>query len=95
VCSKIEKPQAVARIDEIMDITDSIMVARGRPRRRDAAGKGCRASRSSSRAARRRAGKPVVVATQMLEIDDHQSGGRPAPEVLGRREPRCSRAPTP
>ncbi len=47
VMAKIEKPQAVARIDEIMDLTDAIMVARGdlgvkcRWRR-------CRASRNSS-----------------------------------------------
>src|SRR5262249_21941224 len=29
VMAKIEKPQAVARLDEILDITDSLMVARG------------------------------------------------------------------
>ena len=29
VMAKIEKPQAVARLDEIMDLTDAIMVARG------------------------------------------------------------------
>ena len=49
VMAKIEKPQAVVRLDEIIDLTDALMVARGdlgveMPLRR------CRASRSSSRA---------------------------------------------
>jgi pyruvate kinase len=66
VCSKIEKPQAVARIDEIMDITDSIMVARGDLGVEMPLEKVPGIQKQLTRGARR-AGKPVVVATQMLE----------------------------
>jgi pyruvate kinase len=66
VMAKIEKPQAVNRLDEIMDITDALMVARGdlgveMPLERVPG-----VQKQITRAARR-AGKPVVVATQMLE----------------------------
>ena len=64
--SKIEKPQAVARLQEIVDLSDAIMVARGDlgvempiesvPGIQKQIVRMCR-----------RAGKPVVVATQMLE----------------------------
>jgi pyruvate kinase len=66
VCSKIEKPQAVARIDEIMDFTDSIMVARGDLGVEMPLEKVPGIQKQLTRGARR-AGKPVVVATQMLE----------------------------
>ena len=64
--SKIEKPKALERLDEILELSDALMVARGDlgvelpletvPGRQ----------KKITRAARR-AGKPVVVATQMLE----------------------------
>jgi pyruvate kinase len=66
VLAKIEKPAALQRIDEILEIADALMVARGDlgvelpleqvPGRQ----------KQMTRIARR-AGKPVVVATQMLE----------------------------
>jgi pyruvate kinase len=66
VLAKIEKPQALARIDEIIDLSDAIMVARGDlgvempleavPGIQKQIVRRCR-----------KAGKPVVVATQMLE----------------------------
>ncbi|MBL4731640.1 MAG: pyruvate kinase [Rhizobiaceae bacterium] len=66
IMSKIEKPQAVARLQEIVDLSDAIMVARGDlgvempiesvPGIQKQIVRMCR-----------RAGKPVVVATQMLE----------------------------
>jgi len=64
--SKIEKPQAIERIDEIIELSDALMVARGDlgvelpiemvPGIQKRLTRACR-----------RAGKPVVVATQMLE----------------------------
>ena len=64
--SKIEKPQAIERIDEIIELSDALMVARGDlgvempieavPGIQKRLTRACRA-----------AGKPVVVATQMLE----------------------------
>jgi len=66
VMAKIEKPKALERLDEILELADALMVARGDlgvelpletvPGRQ----------KEIIRAARR-AGKPVVVATQMLE----------------------------
>lgn len=66
ILSKIEKPQAVARLDEIIELSDAIMVARGDlgvempletvPGLQKRIVRACRKS-----------GKPVVVATQMLE----------------------------
>jgi len=66
VMAKIEKPQAVTRLAEIMDFTDALMVARGdlgveMPLERVPG-----IQKQITRGARR-AGKPVVVATQMLE----------------------------
>jgi pyruvate kinase len=66
VMAKIEKPQAVIRIDEIMDLTDAIMVARGDLGVEMPLEKVPGIQKQLTRAARR-AGKPVVVATQMLE----------------------------
>lgn len=66
VLIKIEKPQAVACLDQLIDLTDAVMVARGdlgvEMPTEDVPGiqkkivRGCR-----------RIGKPVIVATQMLE----------------------------
>jgi pyruvate kinase len=64
--AKIEKPQAVTRIDEIIDLTDAIMVARGDLGVEMPLEKVPGIQKQLTRAARR-AGKPVVVATQMLE----------------------------
>jgi pyruvate kinase len=66
VMAKIEKPQAVRRLDEIMDLADALMVARGdlgveMPLER-VPGVQKQMTREG-----RRTGKPVVVATQMLE----------------------------
>jgi pyruvate kinase len=64
--SKIEKPQAIERIEEIIELSDALMVARGDlgvempletvPGLQKQLIRACR-----------KAGKPVVVATQMLE----------------------------
>ncbi|MBV8795457.1 MAG: pyruvate kinase, partial [Hyphomicrobiales bacterium] len=66
VMAKIEKPQAVQRIEEIMAVADALMVARGdlgveMPLERVPG-----IQKTLTRLARR-LGKPVVVATQMLE----------------------------
>jgi pyruvate kinase len=66
VMAKIEKPAAVSRLDEIMDVTDAIMVARGDLGVEMPLEKVPGIQKQLTRAARR-AGKPVVVATQMLE----------------------------
>jgi pyruvate kinase len=64
--SKIEKPQAVARLPEIIELSDAIMVARGdlgvEVPLENVPGIQKRITRAG-----RKAGKPVIVATQMLE----------------------------
>ncbi|MBX3505847.1 MAG: pyruvate kinase [Parvibaculum sp.] len=66
VLAKIEKPQALAHLDEIIEISDAIMVARGdlgvELPLEQVPGWQKRLTRAA-----RRSGKPVVVATQMLE----------------------------
>ncbi|MCC6917675.1 MAG: pyruvate kinase [Alphaproteobacteria bacterium] len=66
VMAKIEKPQALERLNDILDMADGIMIARGdlgvELPLEDVPGK----QKLINRAARK-AGKPVVVATQMLE----------------------------
>src|SRR5467141_1000123 len=66
VMAKIEKPQAVTRLGEILDIADALMVARGDLGVEMPLEKVPGVQKQMTRAARR-AGKPVVVATQMLE----------------------------
>jgi pyruvate kinase len=66
IMSKIEKPQAIARLSEIIELSDALMVARGDlgvelPLERVPG-----LQKQITRGARQ-AGKPVVVATQMLE----------------------------
>ncbi|HEX7775724.1 MAG TPA: pyruvate kinase [Parvibaculum sp.] len=66
VLAKIEKPQALVHLDEIIDMADALMVARGdlgvELPLEQVPGWQKRITRAA-----RRAGKPVVVATQMLE----------------------------
>src|SRR5688572_23334371 len=66
LCAKIEKPQAIHRLDEIIELSDGVMVARGdlgvelRPEEVPPLQK-------KIVNATRLTGKPVIVATQMLE----------------------------
>jgi pyruvate kinase len=64
--SKIEKPQAVTRLDEIIELSDALMVARGDLGVEMPLEAVPGIQKRITRAARK-AGKPVVVATQMLE----------------------------
>ncbi|RDI57148.1 pyruvate kinase [Microvirga subterranea] len=66
VMAKLEKPQAITRLDEIMEISDAVMVARGDLGVEMPLEKVPGIQKRIVRAARR-LGKPVVVATQMLE----------------------------
>ncbi|HLH89226.1 MAG TPA: pyruvate kinase [Xanthobacteraceae bacterium] len=66
VMAKIEKPQAVARLEDILDVTDALMVARGDLGVEMPLEKVPGVQKQITRAARA-SGKPVVVATQMLE----------------------------
>src|SRR6266513_4811197 len=66
VMAKIEKPQAVTRLGEILDLVDALMVARGDLGVEMPLEKVPGVQKQITRTARR-AGKPVVVATQMLE----------------------------
>lgn len=66
VMSKLEKPQAIERLDEIMELSDALMVARGdlgvEMPLEVVPGLQKRITRLA-----RKLGKPVVIATQMLE----------------------------
>lgn len=66
ILSKIEKPQAIQRLDEIMEISDALMVARGDLGVEMPLEKVPGLQKRITRTARR-LGKPVVIATQMLE----------------------------
>jgi pyruvate kinase len=66
VLSKIEKPQALAELDAIIEASDAVMVARGDLGVELAAEDVPSWQRKIVEASRAR-GKPVVVATQMLE----------------------------
>ena len=66
VMAKIEKPQAINRLGEIIDLADALMVARGDLGVEMPLEKVPSLQKQMTRMARR-AGKPVVIATQMLE----------------------------
>ena len=66
IMSKIEKPQAVTRLAEIIELSDALMVARGDLGVEMPLEAVPGIQKQITRLARR-AGKPVVVATQMLE----------------------------
>ena len=66
VMAKIEKPQAVTRLSEIMDLADALMVARGDLGVEMPLEKVPGVQKQMTRMGRT-TGKPVVVATQMLE----------------------------
>ncbi len=66
IMAKIEKPQAVQRLDAIIEASDALMVARGDLGVEMPLEKVPGTQKRITRAARRQ-GKPVVVATQMLE----------------------------
>ncbi len=70
VMAKIEKPQAVQRLDEILEISDALMVARGDLGVEMPLETVPGIQKQIIRAGRR-TGKPVVVATQMLESMVH------------------------
>ncbi|MCL6741955.1 pyruvate kinase [Sphingomonas sp. RB56-2] len=64
--AKIEKPQAIERLGEILELADAVMVARG-DLGVELPPEGVPPLQNKIVAAARQAGKPVVVATQMLE----------------------------
>jgi pyruvate kinase len=66
IMSKIEKPQAIERIEEIIELSDALMVARGDLGVEMPLEAVPGIQKQLIRACRRQ-GKPVVVATQMLE----------------------------
>ena len=66
ILAKIEKPQAVARLNEIIELSDALMVARGDLGVEMPLEAVPGIQKQITRACRK-AGKPVVVATQMLE----------------------------
>jgi len=66
VMAKIEKPQAVRRLDDILELADALMVARGDLGVEMPLEKVPGVQKQMTRMARS-VGKPVVIATQMLE----------------------------
>jgi len=66
VMAKIEKPQAIQRLDEILAVSDAVMVARGDLGVEMPLDRVPGLQKTITRLARK-LGKPVVVATQMLE----------------------------
>jgi pyruvate kinase len=66
IMAKMEKPQALERLDDILEAADALMVARGDLGVEMPVEKVPVLQKRMTRLARR-AGKPVVVATQMLE----------------------------
>jgi pyruvate kinase len=74
VIAKLEKPAAIERLEEIIDLSDAIMVARG-DLGVEMPPEDVPAIQKRIVATGRKSGKPVVVATQMLESMVHS----PAP----------------
>ena len=74
VLAKLEKPAAIERLEEIIDLSDAVMVARG-DLGVEMPPEDVPAIQKRIVAAGRKSGKPVVVATQMLESMVHS----PAP----------------
>ncbi len=74
IIAKMEKPAAIEHLDEIVDLADGVMVARG-DLGVEMAPEEVPGLQKRIIAAGRRAGKPVVVATQMLD----SMVGSPAP----------------
>ena len=66
IMSKIEKPQALTRLDQIVDLSDAVMVARG-DLGVELPPEDVPSLQKQIVRAGRKAGKPVVVATQMLD----------------------------
>src|SRR5437667_4199167 len=66
VVAKLERPQALEHLDEILAVSDAVMVARGDLGLEMPLERVPRAQKEITRAARRR-GIPVIVATQVLE----------------------------
>ncbi|PZQ16157.1 MAG: pyruvate kinase [Ancylobacter novellus] len=66
IMTKVEKPQAMTHLAEIIELSDSIMVARGDLGVELPIEKVPGLQKQMTRACRR-AGKPVIIATQMLE----------------------------
>ena len=74
VMAKLEKPAAIERLEEIIDLSDAVMVARG-DLGVEMPPEDVPAIQKRIVAAGRKSGKPVVVATQMLDSMVHS----PAP----------------
>jgi pyruvate kinase len=74
VLAKLEKPAAIERLEEIIDLSDAVMVARG-DLGVEMPPEDVPAIQKRIVAAGRKSGKPVVVATQMLDSMVHS----PAP----------------
>ncbi|MDR1268817.1 MAG: pyruvate kinase [Planctomycetaceae bacterium] len=72
IVAKIEKPEAVERIEEIVDVTDGVMVARGDLGVEFDIAQIAVVQKKIIETCRRKS-KPVIVATQMLESMHHQT----------------------
>jgi len=72
IIAKIEKPEAVERIEEIVEVTDGVMVARGDLGVEFDIAQIAVVQKKIIETCRRKS-KPVIVATQMLESMHHQT----------------------
>ena len=78
VVAKLERRRALDHLDEIVLESDGVMVARGDLGGRDSAAPGAGGAEADHRGPVGRHARPVIVATQMLEIDGRASAGPPA-----------------